>query len=63
VKENPGGKPWYIGQHQEHCYVHRPAEEIQRSEERKEAFKALVKQSQKIQNAKRRKIYQELKRK
>ena len=60
VKENRGGKPWYIGQEQEYCYIHRPAEEVQRSEDRKEVFKALVKQSQKINNAKRRKIYQEI---
>jgi hypothetical protein len=63
VKENKGGKPWYIGQDQEYCYIHRPAEEIQRSEDRKEIHKMLVKQSQKITNAKRRAIYQEMKRK
>jgi len=57
VKENPGGKPWYIGQEQEYCYLHRPAEEIRQSQERKEVFKMLVKQSQKITNAKRREIY------
>jgi hypothetical protein len=56
-------KIYYIGQHQEHCYLHRPAEEIRQSEERKEVFKALVKQSQSIRNAKRRKLYQEMKRK
>ena len=53
----------YIGQDKEHCYWCRPAEEIQRSEDRKQAFKQLVKQSQKITNAKRRAIYQEMKRK
>ena len=63
VKENPGGNPWYISQHQEHCYLHRPAEEIRQSQARKEVFKMLVKQSQKITNARKRAIYQELKRK
>ena len=58
-----GGQIRYIGQEQEYCYIHRPAEEVQRSEDRKEVFKALVKQSQSIQNARRRQIYQELKRK
>ena len=58
-----GGQIRYIGQEQEHCYLHRPAEEVKRSEDRKEVFKALVKQSQSIQNARRRQIYQELKRK
>ena len=53
----------YIGQDQDHCYWCRPQEEIQRSEDRKEVFKQLVKQSHKIQNAKRRAIYQEMKRK
>jgi len=56
-------KIYYIGQESEYCYLHRPAEEIQRSEDRKEAFKQLVKQSQKITNAKRRAIYQEMRRK
>jgi len=63
VKENPGGNPWYISQHQEHCYLHRPAEEIRQSQKRKEVHKMLVKQSQKITNARKRAIYQEMKRK
>ena len=54
-------KIYYIGQHQEHCYLHRPAEEIRQSEERKEVFKQLVKQSHSIQNAKRRALYQSIK--
>jgi hypothetical protein len=53
----------YIRPEQEYCYDHRPAEEIRQSEERKEVFKMLVKKSQKITNAKRRAIYQEMKRK
>ena len=52
----------YIGQDKEYCYDHRPEEEKVRSEQRKEIFKDLVKKSQKINNAKRRRIYQELKR-
>ena len=56
-----GGQIRYIGQEQEYCYIHRPAEEVKRSEDRKEVFKMLVKQSQKINNAKRRAIYQNLK--
>ena len=54
-------KIYYIGQNQEHCFLHRPLEEVRQSEERKEAFKWLVKQSHSIQNAKRRRIYQEIK--
>ena len=54
-------KIYYISQESEYCYLHRPSEEIQRSEDRKEAFKQLVKQSQKITNAKRRALYQEMK--
>jgi hypothetical protein len=34
--------------------------EIEQSQERKEIYKQLVKQSHKIQNARRRKIYQEI---
>ena len=60
VKEKVN-KIWYIGQDQEYCYLHRPAEEIRQSQARKEVFKMMVKQSQKITNAKRRKIYQEIK--
>jgi len=52
-------KIYYIGQESEYCYLHRPAEEVKRSEDRKEAFKQLVKQSHSIQNARRRKFYQE----
>lgn len=63
VRENKGGKPWYIGQEQEYCFIHRPAEEVKRSEDRKEVHKWLVKQSQKITNAKKRAIYQTLKEK
>ena len=54
-------KIYYIPQHLDYCYLHRPAEEIRQSEERKEAFKWLVKQSHSIQNARRRKVYQEIK--
>jgi hypothetical protein len=51
----------YIRSDQEYCYDHRPEEEKRQSEERKEVFKMLVKKSQKITNAKRRAIYQEMK--
>jgi hypothetical protein len=53
----------YISPFGEYCYDHRPVEEVQKSEDRKEVFKQLVKQSHSIQNAKRRAIYQEMKRK
>ena len=53
----------YIGQDKEYCYDHRPEEEKIQSELKKEVFKDLIKKSRKINNAKRRKIYQELKRK
>ena len=53
----------YIRPEQDHCYDHRPEAEKVKSRERKEVFKQLVKQSQKITNAKRRAIYQEMKRK
>jgi len=62
VKEK-ANKIWYIGQEQEYCYLHRPAEEIRQSQKRKEVHKMLVKQSQKITNARKRAIYQEMKRK
>jgi hypothetical protein len=52
----------YIRPEQEYCYDHRPEAEKVKSRERKEVFKQLVKQSHSIQNAKRRKIYQEMKR-
>jgi hypothetical protein len=39
------------------------AEEIRQSQKRKEVHKMLVKQSQKITNARKRAIYQEMKRK
>ena len=56
-------KPIYKKARIEFCkrnrYLHRPAEEVKRSEDRKEAFKQLVKQSHSIQNARRRKFYQE----
>jgi len=50
----------YIGQDKEYCYNHRPEEEKRQSELKKEVFKDLVKKSQKINNAKRRAIYQEI---
>jgi hypothetical protein len=53
----------YIRPEQEYCYDHRPAEEIRQSQERKEVFKMLVEKGKKVQNAKRRKIYQEIKEK
>ena len=53
----------YIGQATEHCYIHRPEEEIKRSEERKEVYKMLVEKGKKEKNALKRKIYQEMKRK
>ena len=53
----------YIRPEQDYCYDHRPEAEKVKSRERKEVFKQLVKQSQKITNAKRRAIYQEMKRK
>jgi hypothetical protein len=53
----------YIRSDQEYCYDHRPEEEKRQSEERKEVFKMLVKKGKKVQNAKRRQIYQEMKRK
>jgi hypothetical protein len=52
----------YISPYVEYCYDHRPVEEVRKSEDRKEVFKQLVKQSHSIQNAKRRAIYQEMKR-
>jgi hypothetical protein len=52
----------YISPFGEYCYDHRPVEEVQQSQERKQLFKQLVKQSHSIQNAKRRAIYQEMKR-
>jgi hypothetical protein len=51
----------YISPYGEYCYDHRPVEEVRKSEDRKEVFKQLVKQSHSIQNAKRRAIYQEIK--
>jgi hypothetical protein len=51
----------YISPYGEYCYDHIPQQEKDQREERKEVFKQLVKQSQKITNAKRRAIYQELK--
>lgn len=51
----------YIGQDKEYCYDHRPEQEKVQAQQRKEIFKDLVKKSQKIHNAKRRQIYQELK--
>lgn len=54
-------KIYYIGQHQEYCFNHRPEEEIKRSEERKEVYKMLVEKGKKQKNALKRKIYQEMK--
>jgi hypothetical protein len=53
----------YIAQDKEYCYDHRPEEEKFQAKLRKEVFKDLIKKSQKENNAKRRRIYQELKRK
>jgi hypothetical protein len=53
----------YISPYGEYCFDHIPENEKLQRQERKEAFKQLVKQSHKIQNAKRRAIYQEMKRK
>jgi len=53
----------YISPYGEYCYDHIPQQEKDQREERKEVFKQLVKQSQQIPNAKRRAIYQEMKRK
>jgi hypothetical protein len=53
----------YISPYGEYCYDHRPVEEVRQSEDRKEAFKQLVKQSHSIQNARRRKLYQEMRKK
>jgi hypothetical protein len=62
VKEK-SEKIHYIGQDKEYCYDHRPEEEKVRAQQRKEIFKDLVKKSQKINNAKRRAVYQILKEK
>lgn len=61
VKES-SEKIHYIGQDQEYCFEHRPEEEKVQAQQRKEIFKDLVKKSQKIHNARRRQVYQELKR-
>ena len=71
VKRNPVcircGRPTTTPGHSAEDYISYVAyleaeEEKVRSEQRKEIFKDLVKKSQKINNAKRRRIYQELKR-
>ena len=58
VKAN---KIYYIGDNAEYCFNHRPAEEVLRSEERKEVFRMLIERGKTIRNAKKRKIYQEMK--
>ena len=62
VKENTE-KIRYIQQDKEYCYDHRPEEEKIEAQKKKEVLKDLVKKSQKINNAKRRRIYQEMKKK
>jgi hypothetical protein len=62
VKEE-GRKIRYIQPSSEYCFDHIPENDKIRRQERKEAFKWLVKQSHSIQNAKRRAVYQSIKEK
>jgi len=63
VIPNEFRKIWYIAQDKEHCFEHRPEEEKIRAEQKKEFWNNLIKKSRKINNAKRRAIYQDLKEK
>lgn len=60
VKEK-SEKTHYIPQNKEYCFDHRPEEEKIQAQNRKDILNDLIKKSRKIDNAKRRRIYQELK--